>query len=513
MKRYGFTAFIIYLIFNYLTGCNEIDNYSVSPAHQLSFSADTVTFDTVFTTIGSLTNYFMVYNRNDKALNIEDIRLASGGSSGFRLNVDGRKGDIFSNIPIWAKDSLYIAVEVTVNPNAENQPFVVYDSVIFTTNGVQQSVIFEAYGQNVHILRGATVFDKDTTLTADRPYLVFDSVFIAENTTINIEEGASFYMHYGAKWKIDGSVKANGTKDKPITFRGDRLGAFNSYTTYDKIWSQWDGLYFGSQSFDNELNYTRIRNGVSGLTFSESLPDRKKITMNDCVLTNMGANILYAVNCNMEIVNSELSNAGDYLLLLVGGKYRFIHCTIANYMPSVLGTSTRLHPTFTLSDNLLFLPDNSEDSRIFPVQEAFFDNCIIDGSMGANSDVTQEVFKGEIQFFADSNYIYGDDEHFNYRFNHCIIKTKEVIGFRFNGCLMAKSPIYLKSIGINNNKKSDFVFDFHLDSASIGIGVADSSISALYPVDMDGVDRLTSPTGPTIGAYEFVKQEKDEKDD
>ncbi|MDR2148825.1 MAG: hypothetical protein LBE91_20485 [Tannerella sp.] len=512
MKRYGFTVFIIYLIFNALTGCNDIDDYSVSPDHRLSFSTDTLSFDTVFTTIGSMTNYFMVYNRNSKALNIEEIRLASDGASGFRLNVDGRKGEIFNNIPIWERDSLFIAVEVTVNPNAENQPFVIYDSVIFTTNGVRQAVLFEAYGQNVHIFRGETVFDTDTTLTAERPYLVYDSVLIAENVTVNIEEGVSFYMHNGAKWKINGAIKAQGTKDKPVIFRGDRLGAFNSFTTYDKIWSQWDGIYFGSQSYDNELNYTMIRNGISGLTFYESEPDRKKITMNNCVLTNMGANILYAVNCNMEIINSELSNANNYLLLLVGGKSRFIHCTITNYMPSITGTSVRIYPTLTLSDMLSFLPGNSEDSRIFPVQEAFFDNCIIDGSMGANSDVKQEVFKGEIQFFTDENYLYGDDGHFNYRFNHCIIKTKEVISFRFEGCLFAKSPTYVKSTGLNKDRRSDFIYDFHLDSASIGIGQANHSISELYPIDMDGIDRLTSPTGPTIGAYEFVERKEEEND-
>jgi hypothetical protein len=380
--------------------------------------------------------------------------------------------------------------------------------VIFITNGVRQSVLLEAYGQNAHILRGATVFDKDTTLVADRPYLIYDSIKIAENVTVNVEKGVTFYMHNNAKWKIDGTIKTHGTKEEPVTFRGDRLGAFNSVTTYDKIWAQWDGLFFGSASFDNEMTYTMIRNGVSGLIFKESVSDRKKLTLNDCVITNMGESGIYAVNCNIEAVNMELSNAGNYLLMLTGGKYRFIHCTIANYMPSVSGNPMRIYPTLSLSDNLKFL--SNDDNRKFPVLQAFFDNCIIDG--GNSTTDNRALLGGEIQFSTDEADLYGDDDNFNYYFNHCFIKTKDISNSRFIDCLFEKSPTYIKSEATNKDNKSDFVFDFHLADASVGIGKADRSISELYPVDMDGVNRLASPTGPSIGAYEYVEQKKDKDD-
>jgi hypothetical protein len=491
-----------------LTGCNEIDDYSVSSNHNLSFSTDTLSFDTLFTTVASITDGFMAYNKNNKDLNISDIRLASGGESGFRINVDGRTGAVFNDIPIWRKDSLYILVEITASPNDENQPFMIYDSVIFITNGIRQTVLLEAYGRNAHIWRGSTVFYKDTTLAADRPYLIYDSVEIVENVTVNVEKGVSFYFHNNAKWKINGTVKTHGTKDEPVTFRGDRLGAFNSVTTYDKIWAQWDGLFFGSESFDNEMTYTMIRNGVSGLKFNESVSDRKKLTLNDCVITNMGANGIYAVNCHIEAVNTELSNAGNYLLLLAGGKYHFIHCTVANYMPSVSSRPIRLCPTLTLSDHIKFLSEDDTDDHRFPLLQAFFDNCIIDGGNSA-TDTHGAFFGGEIKF--DTDDVYGSNEQFNYRFNHCFVKTKNVTSNRFINCLFEKSPIYLKSEGTNKDKKFDFVFDFHLDSASIGIGKADPVISELYPVDMDGINRLTSPSGPSIGAYEFTERKEEKR--
>ena len=206
MKKRCFLAWATGFIITMMVGCDEFDNYSVSPNHLLSFSTDTLSFDTVFTTIGSTTGYFMIYNKNEDALKIDKIVLSSGGQSGFRINVDGRKGDNFSEIPIWKKDSLYIAVEVTVDPNDDDSPFVIYDSIIFITNGIRQSVLLEAYGQNAHMLRKGTTFTRDTTLTAERPYLVFDSVMIPEGVTVNIDKGVCVYMHNNAKWLIEGTI-------------------------------------------------------------------------------------------------------------------------------------------------------------------------------------------------------------------------------------------------------------------------------------------------------------------
>ena len=52
-----------------LTSCIE-DDFSSSPNDVLTFSTDTVRFDTVFTDIGTSTRIFKVYNRSKKSLNI-----------------------------------------------------------------------------------------------------------------------------------------------------------------------------------------------------------------------------------------------------------------------------------------------------------------------------------------------------------------------------------------------------------------------------------------------------------
>jgi len=497
-----------------LTGCNDINKYSVSPNHLLSFSADTLTFDTVFTTIGSVTGYFMIYNRNSETLKIENIYLADGERSGFRINVDGRKGEVFNDIPIWKNDSLYIAVEVTVNPNDDNSPFVIYDSVVFVTNGSAQYVVLEAYGQNTHILKGGVTFTGDTTLTAERPYLVYDSIRIPEGVTVRIEKGASFYMHKDAKWLIDGTMITNGTQDEPVMFRADRLNKLTSYLSYDNISAQWDGLYFGASSFDNELNYTLIRNGISGLTFEESTPDRKKIDIRSSQIKNMDGNVLWAVNCHIEASNTEFSNATGYLVMLSGGKYQFTHCTIANYMQQAMmsHSSTRFIQALSLADQIVS-EDDLEKKQLFPLQQAFFDNCIIDGNIDGNLSV---VDKGELLFLTDESFMNGDDEQFNYHFNHCVIRAKKIDNQRFNEVLFIVEPRventkYVKSKPDNEDDNYDYVYDFRLVDESMGIGKADRSIATQYPTDRYGIDRLASELGPSIGAYEYVPEYEEEK--
>ena len=489
------------LLFSILAGCTDFDNFSTNPNHRLLFSVDTLSFDTIFSTIGSTTKQFMVYNPNNEALKIESIVLASGGNSGFRFNVDGRKGASFQGIDIWKKDSLFISVEITVNPNGANQPVVIEDSMLFFTNGIKQSVLLQAFGQDIHLIKGGVVFTNDTTLTADLPYLIYDNLTVAEGATLTIAAGAIFYMHNNANLIISGTVIAKGTHDNPIVFRGDRLDYIplpGMQLPYDVIPGQWGGIYFNSASFENEFDHVIVRNGITGLTFRESTPDRLKMQINNSQITNMDSTTFVAINCYIEAMNSEFSNSTYSTVFLSGGKYQFTHCTLVNY--GLLGKSR--YPGYTCLMLANQINSNSESS--FPLQQAFFDNCIIDGGNSADSTI---LYRGEILFDTFEKDETGNPETFNYRFTSCLIKTARVSSNdRFEQCLFVTSPTYLK-IG---RKEDKYTYDFRLANESTGIGMADRTISEQYPVDRYGVNRLTSSDGPTIGAYEYVYQEEEE---
>lgn len=503
MKKVTVLYAVLTLAFGILAGCDGLNDYSVNPNHRLRFSADTLSFDTVFTSIGSVTKQFMVYNPNEEALKIESILLANAGKSGFRINVDGRKGDSFRDIDIWKKDSLYVSVEVTVNPNGANQPLIIEDSILFYTNGVRQSVLLQAYGQDIHLIKGGVTFTEDTVLTADLPWLVYDSLTVAEGATLTLEKGVQFYMHSQASLIVAGTLKARGTQEDPVLFRGDRLDYIYAEIAlpYDRVPGQWRGIYFTSASFDNEFDHVVIRNGFSGLVFRESTPERKKIDIRHSQITNMDDNLLVAINCRIEASDSEFSNATNATVALIGGRYRFAHCTLANYKK--IGKSRNLQsPCLMLSNHL----KTDESEMVYPLLQAEFDNCIIDGSFSADST---HLYSGELMFFTkEEGEAQGSDATFNYRFNSCLIKTARIENDRFVRNLFVKSPSYLKTA----TKEEAYEYDFRLAGESEGIGRADRAVAEQFPVDRYGVSRLTGDTAPSIGAYEYVPQEEEAKD-
>ena len=100
--------------------------------------------------------------------------------------MDGRKGDSFSGIDLWKRDSLRVLVEVTASANNADRPLLIQDSILFYTNGVRQFVLLQAVGQDVHIIRGGRTYTENTTLPADRPYLVFDSLTVGPGVTLTL---------------------------------------------------------------------------------------------------------------------------------------------------------------------------------------------------------------------------------------------------------------------------------------------------------------------------------------
>ncbi len=500
----------LHLFFPACDGLEE--HYSTNPTYRLSFSTDTVAFDTIFSTIGSTTRQFMIYNKNDEPLNIESVMLASGEATGFRINLDGRKGSIFSNVGILAHDSMYVFVEVTVDPNGRNQPLLIQDSVLFTVNGIRQSVLLEAYGQDVHLYKGGTTITQDTFFPANRPYLIYDSLVIADNVSLDIEEGATFYMHDKANLIVHGSVKAIGTIDKPITFRGDRLDyILNDVLPYDRTPGQWGGIIFKPESFENVWDNVIVRNGTSGVTCEPSTPNKSKIKINNSKITNMRNNLFFSVNNDIIATNTEFSNAGGSVLTLIGGKYYFAHCTIANYMSL---TQRGIIEQTILDSKCLYLFHNAaiDKNGPFPIIQAHFDNCIIDGSF-SSGNIYSDV--GEIKIATNNQIVTKteDGETFDYRFNHCLLKAEEISNNHFNVVTFtSESPVYLMTGGEQNK----YAYDFRLDSVSINsncIGKADIKVTTNYPTDRYGINRLNSSYGPTIGAYEFTPEEIEENAD
>jgi len=188
------------------------------------FSTDSIFFDTVFTNVGSTTAYLLIHNPYNQSLNINSISLGKGASSQYRINVNGTSADRVRDIQIGPKDSLFVLVEVTINPNAINAPFVVQDSLVCNINGNIQDVKLMAWGQNAHYIDGRyNGHIQTTTWTADKPYLIYNSMMIDSLHTLTIEKGTQIYLHKDSYIIAKGQLDIQGSFDEPVCIQGDRL--------------------------------------------------------------------------------------------------------------------------------------------------------------------------------------------------------------------------------------------------------------------------------------------------
>src|SRR5690606_4688339 len=117
----------------------------------IRFSTDTLTFDTVFTQVGSTTRFFKIHNDGNRFARIDEVRLAQE-SYIFRINADGYQGPVIRNLEIPPNDSVYVFVEVTVDPDQplSVSPFIIEENVEVITGNESSSVVIYAWCQYFH---------------------------------------------------------------------------------------------------------------------------------------------------------------------------------------------------------------------------------------------------------------------------------------------------------------------------------------------------------------------------
>ncbi|MDA3892462.1 MAG: hypothetical protein PF517_12425, partial [Salinivirgaceae bacterium] len=277
----------------WLLGCTESERYSNNPKAHLSFSTDTVQFDTVFTTIGTITHQFKFYNRSNEALKT-NISLAGGSNSYYRINIDGESTRSINNYEILSNDSVFIFVEATINPQNSNIPMVITDSILFNTNGNQQNVKIVAFGQDVHLYNDSVI--NSQTWINDKPYLIYHSILVNKHETLTIKEGVQIHFHNESGMIIEGNLNVQGTAEKRVLFQGDRLDQDYKYNP-----SQWylisrnerkeipvGGLFFMPGSKNNVINHAIIKNGAVGIDLFDTIQyDYLKLTLSNSVIENM----------------------------------------------------------------------------------------------------------------------------------------------------------------------------------------------------------------------------------
>lgn len=445
--------------------CKKTD-FITTPDAFLRTSTDSLHFDTVFTTTGSITQFIKIFNPNDQKLRLSNIQLMGATASAFRLNVDGTPGINFTNIEIEPNDSIYAFVTVNINPTSSLLPFIIQDSIRITYNGNTRFVQLDAYGRNANFLRGRRV-TTDTTWNNDLPFVILNGLSIDQGKTLTINKGTKIYMHADAPIIVDGTIKAIGEKydSTRIIFQGDRLD--EPYKNYP---GSWPGIIFRTTSQDNELQFVTIRNAYQGvIAQNPSTTANPKLTINESIFHNIYDVAVGGINSSIAARNCEITQAG-YNVFLVGGDYTFNHCTIASYGSFFLQHN---NPVLVLSD----LSGSTSLSL-----NASFKNSIIYGDGGIVDDEILVNRKGTLTFTATF-------ENVLYRMKNA---DPAVLSFTGNK-LRNVSPMFDT---INTNKP---LYNFRLKESSPALNKA--SITGFPLFDLDGNNRNIGPA-PDLGAYE-----------
>lgn len=456
--------------------CND-EGYLSSRDAQLKFSTDTVMFDTVFTTIGSTTQHFTVHNPYNENILISRIKLTGGDLSNFRLNINGEMENEIYEVEIPAKDSIYIFVEVTIDPNGQNLPMVVVDSIEFTTNANIQDVKLVAYGQDFKLIKGETI--KTTTWTAEKPYLVYDYAYVDSLSVLTINPGTKVYFHKGAGLYVKGRLEAKGTFQEQIIFQADRLE-----DSYKNVPDQWNGIILFSGSHNNILNYCTIKNANIGLqvgTIEHSGFASARIT--NSRIQNMAYAGLFAMKSKIYGYNNLITNCGFYAAaLLVGGEYEFYHSTIANYWGSYTAKG-RSTPALTITNFLVY------NNKLYTgdLQKAVFGNSIIYGNNLKEIDLVSKP-----------------EKEFNYLFENCIIQVPDT----FKITNKDRYRNVWKGLQYDPLFVDPYVdYNFALDTLSPAKDIGKIEFGEQFPMDIMNKSR-TSDAGPDLGAFERIEKKK-----
>jgi hypothetical protein len=459
---------ILFISCLFFISCERTESMADS---QLRFSEDTIYFDTVFSSVGSVTKELRIINQEKYDLVINHLYLSGGTNSQFRLNINGEPVNEKENILIESGDSIFVFVDVIVDPGNSNSPVAVSDSIIFSVNEKNQIVQLLAWGQDINLINKEIIGSE--TWGKGKPYVIYQNVTVDTLQTLTIEAGTRVYFHRNASMVIAGSIVVNGSAELPVLFAADRLEKM-----YEDIPGQWDGILILNSGKANNISHATIRNSVTGIQLGEEIfsTDVPVLKLYSSVVSHSSVSGLSALNGNVEAANCIFIHCGSSCIYLgAGGDYNFTSCTIFNRWEYGM----RLSPAVLINEK----PDNP--SVRTSQMDVRLNNSVISGDNFSELNITPLT-----SFFSG-----------NYYFDHCLIKLDTLTAPFWNpsgfpDAIINKDPHFI----------SEVMWDMRPDTLSPLVNSGSLDYSAIYPFDIRGVSRTIYGTSD-IGAYERIPGE------
>ena len=435
------TLFFISILLAFVA-CSDDDSFTTSTSARLSFSTDSVKMDTIFSTVGSRTYDFWVYNRNDNGLRLQSVRLLQGNQTGFRVNVDGSYldntlGSVVTDLEVRKGDSIRVFVELTAPENGQLEPQLIEDKLVFRLeSGVEQQVVLQGHTWDAVAMRDVVVHS-DSLIESKKPIIIYGGLRVDSAATLTIKN-TTLYFHDGKGLDVYGRLVTDS-----VVMRGDRLDHMFDYLPYDRVSGQWGkdgGITFHSSSTRNVLQRTEIRNaGKYGIRCdsTEYTPNVRRLDMYRCIIHNCKGAGLVSYNANIRLRYCQLSNTQGDCLAVYGGKADVNRCTFAQFYPFVGGRGAALR-----------------FSNILPLHGMNCDSSIV---TGYDEDVVMGVVVDTLKAY-------------NFQFSHTLLRTpyEEGVDTLLFEKVIWESPKdsiqgkqHFRLIDEDNLK-----YDFHLDSIS-----------------------------------------------
>ena len=440
-----------------ISSCKKNANFS---QENLSFSKDTVVFDTVFTTIGSTTQQFKIYNRSNKPLKIDQIELMGGNNSPFRINVDGVKGTQLGAMILEGKDSLFAFVEVTLSTNNQNLPMIIEDSIRFRTNGKDQYVKLAVWGQDAYFHYKDL---NEGTWPNDKPHVIYGYAAVDSAKSLTIPAGTNIYLHKNALLYVyKGALQVQGMLNNEVVFQGDRLEP-----VYDDVPGQYYGIYF-HEALPSSIDYAILKNGTAGIHLYHEDPSNTGYTLqlNNTRIYNMSRyGVFIYAGAKVRAENCIISrNETHALLVLEGGDFNFNHCNLLGYGSAkgpAVGISNYYSNPFTGITN------------VGSIHEGNLTNCVVYGNPDFNLVLDTLQMNGIT---------------LNFQVSNCLIRSDSLFTDPFySNVQWNQNPLF------ENTAQGDFIFlpNSPLNGTGINTGVS---------IDIFGNPRQNPPD---IGAVEL----------
>ena len=476
--------------------CDRYDDFTADRAATLAFSADSVRFDTLITTVPSATKTLIVYNHGDKGVRISEVALEKGAASNFRVNVDGQdmsrsEANRIYDFEVRRRDSIFVRIEVTVPQLDTDSIQHLEDALVFTLeSGVRHRVVLSVGGQNAaHFLRGFIV-EADTTFATSLPIVIYDSLVVGQGSVLTLQAGTQLLFHEGAFMRVRGRLVASGTLNAPVVFRGDRTDHMFDYLPYDRLPARWEGITIDEGSKDNILEYVDIHSAkygivcrglaeeISTFTSTDTIQSPHFTLLNSCI-HNIGGPGIDGFDAVMVVQNSEVSNTLGNCVNLVGGVAQFTHCTLAQF-----------YALDAQRGNALFFTDSIASS---PIRLCDFNNCVIVG-------YADDELMGDVNIDGPTPA--------NFHFRNCYIATVETdMPERFIGIVYDKYDKNTHPLSGSSNftliDTHNFLYDFTPKDSSLIRGVADPLLARPLPTDRLGRNRFADGA-PDAGCYEYL---------